>query len=989
MRKGRTTNSSKRASPVTSPEALTFADLATESGIPVPCASNLPLDMGHPQSIWFIEEGAVDLFLIEYQNGVERSAPQHLLRAESGRFLPGIAPQKGDATLSLIAKGLPGTMLRRLSVASLAVIHDAELAEQVDTWIMDVSASLSRDIMPRPQPDVLVGPGDAMTIARGTLSARHGVVWVPRMPAGAGLFLNLIDPTESDRTEGTVANAIPLTPTSWLTLVETAQISTQSSKALAEEGLLLSALASFHAMALSLEQLNRNLAVADQANLERARVTNRRDDEEHARHRLFNLYDLPHEKDTIEGSDTTLFDVLQVIGKHEGIDFKRPTKADRSDPIPFSEILDASGVRSRQIRLDPEDRWWIGDSGAILAFRADNNQPVALLPSMLGHYREVIPTKQHNVRVTAKCAESLRADAHLFYKPLPSSNIQFRDMFKLVKRGLIADFVRFAAAGLLGGLVMMLPAVAIGFVVDNIIPTNEVGLLYLTATLLGAFALIGALLHILQGMTLMRLEGRAASRLEAALWDRLLRLPLKFLHRYPAGDLAMRGMAFQTLRDAARAVIANTVLLVVFLLPAFFLIFFYDAALGSVIVAFSLLSLIVTVALGLSQIAPHTRMIRAIHHLAGQMFQFINGIAKLRVGDAEGTAFAVLARDYREQKRAELELGTLEEHLRAFGSALPLLAGAVLFLAATMSSRSTLSIGDFLVVYTVLMVFQAAVTRLSASFSAIAAIMPEFDQIRPFLAELPETSVEGEPVEVLGGKVLFDHVSFRYDPDGPLVLDDVTIHAEPGEFIAIAGESGAGKSTIFRLALGLDQPSSGAVYYDGRDIRHLNLKQLRRRIGVVPQGVQLHPEDVWDNIVGDQDETTADEAWKAARIAAVDHEIKSMPMGMLTAVGASASLTSGGESQRIMIAHALVRNPRILLLDEATNWLDNNNQARVMANLADISATRIVIAHRLSTLRQADRIYVMQSGKVIQQGTFGGLMAISGAFQDLVRKQVA
>ncbi len=249
----------------------------------------------------------------------------------------------------------------------------------------------------------------------------------------------------------------------------------------------------------------------------------------------------------------------------------------------------------------------------------------------------------------------------------------------------------------------------------------------------------------------------------------------------------------------------------------------------------------------------------------------------------------------------------------------------------------------------------------------------------------------GESVNHLDGEVAFDHVSFRYDPAGPLILDDVSMRAGPGEFVAIAGESGADKSTLLQLALGLRQPSAGAVYYDGRDLKHLNIRQLRRRIGVgvVPQDVQLHPEDVWDNIVGDYEDATSEEVWTAARVADMDRVISAMPMGMMTSVGASASVMSVGESQRIVIAHALIRNPRILFLDEATNWLDNESRAEVVNNLAGIAATRIVIAHRLSILRRADRIYVMNAARVVQQGSFAELAATAGPFQDLVRRQSA
>ena len=971
---------------MTTPERRSLADLAAESGVPVPCAGNLPLEMSDPQFIWFIDKGAVDLFLVERRDGVEQSAPEHLLRADTGRLLPGIAPQAGNTTLGLIAKGFPGTMLRRLPITSLAAIRHAELAEHIDTWVMDVSAMLSRDVPHRPQPDVLVEPGEAPAARNGTLSAQRGAVWVSELPSGAGLFMSLIDPAESKG--GSAAATIPLTPVSWLTLMEPVQLSSRSSETLAEESLLLPALAHFHAVAFSLERLNRRLAVVDQANLERARATNRRTDEEGARRRLFNLYGLL-EPEGASGSDSALLEVLRTIGRHEGIDFKWPAKTDPSDSTTFlDDVLDASGVRGRRVRLDQKDRWWIGDSGAMLAFRADDGQPVALLPSVLGHYREVDPAG-HKTKVTAKRAESFRADAWLFYQPLPSASAGPRDLLRLAGKGLTADFVRFVVAGLLGGLAMLLPAVVVGFILDEVIPTGAAGLLYAATAALAAFALVRALLHVLQGTALMRLEGRATSRVEAAFWDRLLRLPPSCLHRYPAGDLAMRGMTFQYLRDAVQDVVANGVLSIIFLSPAFLLICFYDAVLGGVTAVFGVLSLIVTVVLGLGQISPQGRVIRTVQHLAGRLFQLLNGISKLRVDGAEGSAFAVWARDYREQKHAELERGTFETHLQAFGAALPLLAGAVLILAATFPDRETITVGDFFVVYILFMLFLTGVVRLGASFSAVAAIMPALEQIRPFLTETPETSVGGEPVGTLGGEIVFDHVSFQYDPDGPLILDDVSIHARPGEFVAIAGESGAGKSTLFRLALGLDQPSAGSVYYDGRDLKHLNIKQVRRQIGAVPQEVQLHPQDLWDNIVGDHEEATVEDAWQAARLAAVDREIAAMPMGMMTNVGASASVTSGGESQRITIAHALIRNPRILLLDEATNWLDNDSQSKIMLNLARLTSTRIVIAHRLSTLRQADRIYVMRSGKVVQEGSYTELVATEGVFQDLVRRQMA
>ncbi len=966
-------------------QKITLAGIAAEYGTTVPCAGNLPAELDDEQFAWFIQEGAVDVFLVERDQDVEQSALQHVLRADSGRLLPGVRPHHDQTSFSLVAKGLPDTVLKRLPVTALAEIPGPQLADQADKWVIDVSSMLSRDVVNQPRPDALASHGEALAPESGTVAARRGAVWVSGMPAGAALFMGLIDPVAIGSGE---PDAIPLTPETWVTLLQPAQLSAQSSRELADDGRLLSALAHFNALAFDLERLNRRLAAVDQTNLERARISNRQRDEEGARQSLFNLYGTSPTA-VAERSDSGLREALEAIGRHEGIDFRLPERPDGDgSPVRVPDVLDASGVRGRRVRLAREDAWWIGDSGAMLAFRTDDDQPVALLPGIWGRYREVDPVTGRTTRVTAQRARGFRHDAWAFYRPLPAAAVGPRDLLRLAGKGLGFDSVRFLATGLLGGLVMLLPAVTLGLVADTVIPSGEIAMLYLAAAALAAFALLGALLHVLQGMALMRLEGRAASRVEAAFWDRLLRLPPSILHRYPAGDLAMRGMTFQNLRDAVQGVVGNAVLSIVFLSPAILLIFAYDPTVGIAAGVFGIVSLVVTVVLGVRQVAPHRRVIHAVQRLAGRLFEFIGGIAKLRVDNAEGSAFAAWARGYRTQKRAELELGVLEGHLLAFGATLPLLAAALLFLAAARPEAATLSVGGFLAAYTLFVLFQTAVGRLGESFHAVAAILPAVDQVQPFLTELPEFSVEGEQVEHLGGDVRFDHVTFQYDPDGPLILDDVSIHARPGEFVAIAGESGAGKSTLFRLALGLDQPTSGAVYFDGRDLKYLNVRQVRRLIGTVPQNIELQPQDLWDNIVGSHDDATEEDAWHAARAAGVDRIIQAMPMGMLTPVGTSASVTSGGESQRIMIARALIATPNILLLDEATNWLDNDSQAQVMGNLAELASTRIVIAHRLSTLRYADRIYVMRAGRVVQEGTFEELAAEEGVFRGLARRQM-
>ena len=975
----------------TKPEHASIAELAARFGASVPCAGNLPVKLDDPDSVWFIDQGAVNLFLVELKDGVEQAAPQHLLRRESGWLLPGVAPDQRedgeDNTLSIIAKGLPGTILKRLPASLLSRVHPAELAEQTDTWLIAITETLSRFANPLPRPTALAEPGRTQALAPCTLSVRRGVVWVSEPPRGASLFMGIVDSAELAEASGPHEAVIPLTRTSWLALFDEATLTGISTESLAEQGMLLPALASFHAVAFSLERLNRRLVVVDDVNLERARTASRRTAEKAARQRLFNIYDLPIDRDA-SVEDTALAEALQLIGRHEGIDFKIPARSGPSNtPVGLVEVLDASGIRARRVRFKAEGSWWRGDSNAMLAFRAEDGRPVVLLPGRFGRYREIDPVSKRSLRVTADRAGELAEEAWMFYRPLPPEGVKLADLMEIALRGSAADLARLVIAGLPYGMIKLLPALALGFVANEISAGGSAGAIYAVAVAVAAFGLLGALLHLFQSTAMMRLEGRSASRVEAAFWDRLMRLPPSILHRHPAGDLAMSGMTFQNLRDGLRGVVANSFLSIIFLLPVFGVIFFYDATLGLITLVFSLASLLVAVALGLRQISPYGRMISAARRVAGRLFQLVGGISKLRMDNAEGSAYAIWARDYREQKRAEIELGALEGHSRAFGAALPFLAGGVLLFAV--AGERNIPVGDFLVVYTVFIVFQSAIARLGESFGAIAAMRPAFEQMRPLLSAVPETVTEGEPVEYLGGEILFDRISFRYDPDGPLILDDVTIHARPGEFVAIAGESGAGKSTLFRLALGIDWPTAGAVYYDGRDLKHLNLKQVRRKIGAVPQSVGLHPQDLWDNLVSHHDGVATEEVWAAARTAEVEAQIRDMPMGMMTMVGASGSVLSGGESQRITIARSVIGSPRIMLLDEATNWLDNESQAKVMRNLADLTSTRLIIAHRLSTLEQADRIYVLQAGKVVQCGSFNELKEVDGVFKELIKRQIA
>ena len=974
-------------------EIQSVSEIAERSNMSVPCEGNSPVTLDDNDCFWYVEDGTVDLFLVETREGVEQAAPQHLMRVESKRLLPSVIADKqdkdgGETTLGLIAKGKPGTRLTRIPVADLAKIHTHELAAQIDAWLTALTLALSRFVIQSPRPNALIEPTVEINLPSGIVGVSRSVVWVSGSTQGTGLFMDMVDPV--DVVKGATKMAIPLTRASWISIFEEVSISGYSTEKLAMDGSLLASLACFHKIALHMERLNRRLAVVDDANLERDRIMSRRVAENVARTRLFNIYD---QKKTSESqvTDTALASALRLIGRQSGIEFKVPQRSESfEEPITLIDILDVSSVRARRVVLDSVDQWWRHDSSVLLSFRASDNQPVVLIPGIHGRYVQIDPVTKKRLIVSKARAGELKQEAWMFYQPLPPGSVTSSELFKFALQRSGKDLTQLVLSGSVSGLIKLIPALMIGLVANYIIADgNTTGPLFIVAVLLGSIGLLSVLVNLLQNAAMMRFEGRSASRLEAAFWDRLMRLPSDVLHRQPSGDLAMSGMAFQHLRDGLQRVVANSVLSLIFLLPVFGVIFFYHVVMGIVVLTFSVVALAIMVFLGMCQISPYSRMIGAIRRVSGLMFEIIEGISKLRVENAEGSAFAMWAQDYREQKRAELKLGKYERHARALGATLPFFAAGVLMFVVVTIGDGNFFVGDFLIVFAVFIVFQHAIARFGESFGLVASMLPALNQMRSMLTTDPQTKALGDPVASLEGEVLFDRISFRYRSDGPLVLTDVTIHARPGEFIAIAGESGAGKSTLFRLAIGLDRPTNGAVYFDGRDLRHLNLKQIRRKMGVVPQSVRLHPQDIWDNIVVHHDDPSAEQVWGAIRSASIEQEIRSMPMGMMTMVGASGSVLSGGESQRISIARSLLGNPRIMLFDEATNWLDNDKQAEVMHNLALLTSTRIVIAHRLSTLKQADRIYVMQAGKVVQSGTFEELMEVQGVFKELVKRQIA
>jgi ATP-binding cassette subfamily C protein len=376
--------------------------------------------------------------------------------------------------------------------------------------------------------------------------------------------------------------------------------------------------------------------------------------------------------------------------------------------------------------------------------------------------------------------------------------------------------------------------------------------------------------------------------------------------------------------------------------------------------------------------------------LSGVVLQLLTGIRKLRVAGAEMRALEIWARLFSSRRRAKARVNNLRNSFRVFRTTFPLVCYSVLFAGVLKAAANGVDMrtGDFLAFLAAFTACLLATLGTAEAAIDVLSIVPQYDMAKPILrAELEVGAGRMDPGP-LKGEIALDHITFRYRSDGPPVLHDVSVRIRAGEFVAFVGPSGSGKSTILRLLLGFERPESGAVFYDGRDLADLDTHAVRRQIGVVLQSGRLMPGDLFTNIVGCSSASLED-AWTACRRAGLEEDIKKMPMGMQTMVTDGGSALSGGQRQRLMIARAIVASPNVLLFDEATSALDNQTQAIVSRSLEQLRATRIVIAHRLSTIVNADRVVVVEKGRIVQSGTYEELMAQPGLFHDLASRQVA
>jgi len=624
-----------------------------------------------------------------------------------------------------------------------------------------------------------------------------------------------------------------------------------------------------------------------------------------------------------------------------------------------------------------------------LAYLADSRQPVAVLPRARRRYLLVDPATGARKPVGPKIAGLLAKDACMFCRPLPEGPLEATQLLGLAIRcAKGSDLAILAVLSAIGGLLAAVLPITVAIVLNRTIPSADEAQLWQLCAVAAGCGLVAAALEITRNLAQSRLEARVGATLQIAFWDRLLRLPAAFFRLHNIGDLAERGMAIETIRHLIVSSLASPLANLAATIVSLAIVFIYNPALGSLAIGLGAVAIIFGIATNRRRLRHLGPLLATRNRLSGFVQQLAAGGPRLYAAHAELRALGTWGRlhSYCErlisrEQRSDSRVAVLDE----LGPAAALIAVVI---ASAYASPSAPRLGGVVASSIALAQFWWGMLGLTKGVGGVVQAAAQWEHVRPLLQAVPEWRAGRVLPGRLSGGIEISHVTFRYAPSPAAALKDLSLKVSPGEFLALVGPSGSGKSTMLRLLLALESPETGTIFYDGQNLADLDVVALRQQIGVVLRDGDLRPGTILDNIV-DPTAHTIEDAWEAARLAGLEEHIRALPMGMQTVVTEGASTFSGGQRQLVLLARALMRKPRILLLDEATSGLDNASQAVVHANLRQLGITRVIVAHRLSTMQQADRCCVLADGRIVQEGTYRALIDTPGLFADLARRQLS
>ena len=654
---------------------------------------------------------------------------------------------------------------------------------------------------------------------------------------------------------------------------------------------------------------------------------------------------------------------------------------DESEQLDFA--LRRAGLMVRDVEL--EENWHSDAYGPMLGYMKDTGVTVALTPGRIYGYYFRDPVTGKKTRVTRKTEKLFSRDALCFYQPLPMKPLGIPDLLNYMRKCIsTSDLILIALASLVAVLVGMIEPRVYSLVTGKILKSHSLNLLVGVGSFLLASAFAGQMVGLIRSLLMERINTKTSQAVEASVMIRILSLPVSFFRGFSSGELANRATSINSLCSMILNMILSIGLSSLMSLLYVAQIFAFAPALVVPSILIILATVVMSVATSLVQIGITRKKMKLAAEESGMSYAMMNGIQKIRLSGSEKRVFARWGRLYARNARLEYNPPLFLKLNTVITTAISLIGTIVLYYLAVQTGVAENEYYAFTAAYGRVM---GAFTSLAGIAISVASIRPVLEMAEPILKAEPEVSAEREPIASITGNIELNHVSFRYGENMPYVLNDMNLRIHAGEYVAIVGRTGCGKSTLVRLMLGFEKPEKGGVFYDRHDLNSIDPRSLRKHIGVVIQNGQLFQGDIFSNITISAPQLTLNEAWEAAETAGIAEDIREMPMGMSTMISEGQGGISGGQKQRLMIARAIAPKPKILIFDEATSALDNKTQKQVSDALDKLNCTRVVIAHRLSTIRNCDRILLMDEGVIVEEGNYDELIAKGGKFAELVERQ--
>ena len=657
------------------------------------------------------------------------------------------------------------------------------------------------------------------------------------------------------------------------------------------------------------------------------------------------------------------------------------TIRDVNDQLEY--VLRPTGLMTREVEL--EEGWQNDAYGPMLGYLKEAGTAVALLPGTIYGYYFKDPATGKRTRITRKTARLFSREALCFYQPLPMKKLGIPDLLKYMKNSITyGDLVVIVLATLAVQLVGMIEPRVYSLVTGKILEGHNMNLMAGVGVFLLTSAFAAQVIGLVRSLLMQRINTKTSQAVQASVMMRILSLPVSFFRRYSSGELSSRAGSVNSLCSMMLNNILSIGLSSLLSLLYVAQIFSFAPALVWPSLLIILATVVMSLAVSFVQIGISRKRMKLSAEEQGMSYAVMNGIQKIRLSGSEKRVFARWGRLYAKGAQLEYNPPLFLKINTVITTAISLIGTIVLYYLAI---QTNVGVSQYYA-------FTAAYGRVMGAFSAlagiavsVASIRPVLEMAEPILKAEPEVAADKQPVDRVTGHIEMSHVSFRYEENTPYVLNDLSLDIKAGEYVAIVGRTGCGKSTLVRLLLGFEKPEKGGIFYDRHDLNSIDPRSLRKHIGVVIQNGQLFQGDIFSNITISAPDLTLDEAWEAAEMAGIAQDIREMPMGMQTLISEGQGGISGGQKQRLMIARAVAPKPSILIFDEATSALDNKTQKQVSGALDKLNCTRIVIAHRLSTIRNCDRILVMDKGTIIEEGTYDDLIAQNGHFAELVARQ--